>query len=79
MNKLVIIFSLIILINSQQICLNDECPEQKKMCDLDCQNLLSNCTFSCTLLSLGCMYDCVGNNEKAKNLLDCSSEKCLGY
>ena len=65
--------------NAQQICLKNHCSDENKACNQDCQKLLSDCTFSCTLLSQGCMQDCVSANQSAKVLLDCSYEKCLNY
>ncbi len=40
---------------------------------------MGKCTFDCTLMSQGCMQDCVTTNNSAKALLECSYNKCLNY
>ena len=65
--------------SSQQICMKDECAPQMAACDQSCRDLLSKCTFECTLQSQGCMHDCSAANPLATELIKCSYEKCLNY
>lgn len=38
---------------------------------------MGKCTFECTLMSQGCMQECIGGSKEAQSLLECSYNKCL--
>ena len=68
---------LISMLNGQQICMKESCATHIAACNLDCIKLMGKCYFECTLMSQGCMQDCVTGNKPARELLDCSYNKCL--
>ena len=74
---LLVVLMLLNLTFSQQVCLHRVCPDELKACNSDCAALMGNCTFECTLNSLGCLEQCMRGNQAAVNLLLCSFNKCI--
>ena len=74
---LLIAFFLSIAVNSQQICVKQECSKYLSACDINCQKQLNKCSLECTFGSQGCIQDCVSTNSNALDLLTCSFDKCI--
>jgi GR25 family glycosyltransferase involved in LPS biosynthesis len=68
---------LVALTLSQQICLHRECQKELDGCDTACAAQMGECTFGCTLGSLGCLEKCLDGNTPAVALLQCSFNKCI--
>lgn len=73
----ILLLALLALTQTQQICLHQECQKELDACGPDCIVLMGKCVFSCTLSSIGCMQQCIGNNPAAQAMLDCSFNKCI--
>ena len=74
---LCLLLALLPLIMTQNICLKAECQTQLDNCDAACIAQMGKCSFSCSLSSLGCLEQCLGDNQAAQNLLECSYNKCI--
>lgn len=74
---LLILLSIFVIVNSQQICVRQECKDQLTKCDINCLKQLNKCSLDCTFGSQGCIQDCVSTNANALALLTCSFDKCI--
>ncbi len=79
LKQLIVLVSMLVALNGQQVCIKQECAAQVVACNPTCVKLMGKCTFDCTLMSQGCMQACVSANSEAKALLECSYNKCLNY
>lgn len=66
---ILVLLTLLALAQAQQVCLHQECQDQLNACDATCITKMGQCTFSCTLSSLGCMQQCIGDHQQAQDLL----------
>ena len=74
---MVLLLALVVASFGQQVCLREECAKEVEACGSECVGLMGRCFFSCTLSSLGCLQKCIGANQPAQNLLECSFNKCI--
>ncbi len=72
-----IIFVIFSSVNSQQICVRQECKNELTKCDSNCLKQLNKCSLDCTFGSQGCIQDCVSTNVNAVALLTCAFDKCI--
>ena len=72
-----LLLALLPLLMAQNICLKAECQSQIDACDASCVALMGKCTFACSMSSLGCLEQCIGANDAAQNMLECSFNKCI--